>query len=146
VLIAAAVVGTGILMARHRTSEPTAAPSDKAALPGPVINPPPAQPRDPKMVTIKIDSRPGGARVVRIADGVNMGTTPWEHPFEAGRETIELRLDRDGYEPLTLQIPLFADRNEDVVLKPKAVPPPPPPPKPGKKHSHHTETDEPAKL
>jgi serine/threonine protein kinase len=143
VLVTAAVVAGGLFYTRQRTTDSATGP-EKSGLPGPIVTPP-QPPKDPKMVTIKIDSRPGGARVVRIADGVNLGTTPWEHPFTAGEGTIELRLDRDGYEPMTLQIPLFADRIEEVALKPKAVPPPPPL-KPGKKHPHPASQDEPAKL
>jgi serine/threonine protein kinase len=143
-LVTAAVVASGLFYARQRIATPTSGGPERAALPGPIATPPPP-PKDPKMVTIHIDSRPGGARVVRIEDGVNMGTTPWQHPFTAGEGTIELRLDRDGYEPMNLQIPLFADRVEDVALKPKTVVPPPPP-KPGKKHPHPSAQDEPAKL
>jgi serine/threonine-protein kinase len=143
VLVTAGVVAGGLFWARQHATVNVG--SDKSAMPGPIVNPPPPPTKDPKMVKIRVETRPGGARVVRISNGEVLGTTPWEQPFTAGDGTVELRLDRDGYEPATVQIPLFADRVEDVMLKPKALPPPPPP-KIGKHHPHPPVQDEPAKL
>jgi serine/threonine protein kinase len=110
--------------------------TEKAALPAPV--PAPQRIPDPKKVKISIDTRPGGARVVRVSNGENLGTTPWSHEEPAGSGTLEVRLDKDGYESATHQIPLFADSAQKYELKQK--------PRTRKPSSRPSGPEEPAKL
>jgi hypothetical protein len=100
--------------------------------------PAPPRPPDPKKVKISVDTRPGGARVVRVATGENLGTTPWSHEETAGSGTLEIRLDKDGYESASYQIPLFADSAQKYELKQKARPP--------KRRTTRPGPEEPAKL
>jgi serine/threonine protein kinase len=138
-LVAAATVAGGwfVVSRRQPTGPEVTTGPDKPALPAP-IPAPPVPPRT-RMVKIAIDSRPGGARIVRISDGANLGVTPWSEDLPAGEGTLEVRLDKDGYEPARAIIALFGDQREEVQLKPKAVPP-----KILKKHTPRPE--EPAKL
>jgi serine/threonine protein kinase len=111
----------------------------KAALPSPVPHQDKAP--DPRSVKIVIDTHPGGARVVRVATGENLGTTPWTHEEPSGSGTLEIRLDKDGYESATYQVPLFADSERKFDLKAKTPPHP-------KKHTAKATPgpEEPAKL
>jgi serine/threonine protein kinase len=142
--VALAVAGGALLWSRqqHGTATIVAPPPQKAAMPGPILNPPPPPSKDPKQVRIRIETQPGGARVVRISDGADLGTTPWEHDFPAGDGHIEVRVDKDGYEPVKRTIALFGDQREEIALKQRPAPKP-------RKHSGHGATpasDEPAKL
>jgi eukaryotic-like serine/threonine-protein kinase len=143
-LVTAAVVTGGILWARQRQPPVVATKTlETPALPTPIPAPPP--PHAPKTRTVKISiaSKPGGARVVRVADSALLGVTPiHDLEMQAGEGTLEVRLDKDGYEPATATIALFGDQREEVQLKPRAVRPP-------RKHSSRTpstSSDEPAKL
>jgi serine/threonine-protein kinase len=144
VIATVAVVGGWVLWSRQHTQAVVVVP-DKAALPAPIPAPPPPTPRGPnvpKMVQISISSTPGGARVLRISDGQNLGTTPMTFEEPAGEGHLEVRLDKAGYESVGKTIALFADQREDVVLRPK-----PAPPKTPKKHTPRPQgPEEPAKL
>jgi hypothetical protein len=143
--IALAVAGGVLLWSRPHgpiTAPVVAPPPEKAALPGPLVSPPPPPPaKDPKLVRIEIDTQPGGARVVRISDGADLGVTPWSQDFPAGDGHIEVRLDKEGYEPVKETIALFGDQKKDISLRQKPAIRP-------KKHPHTSAppTDEPAKL
>jgi serine/threonine-protein kinase len=137
-----AMIGGGLFWSHQRTVAPLPPPApapERAALPAPVPQPP--RPPDPKNVKIVIETRPGGARVVRVATGENLGTTPWTHEEPSGSGTLELRLDKEGYESATYQVPLFADSERQFDLKAKPAPRP-------KKHTAKVAPgpEEPAKL
>jgi serine/threonine protein kinase len=141
-VIGLAVIGGGAYWSRQHGEAPVPPPApgpEKAALPAPV--PQPVKAPDPRNVKIVIDTRPGGARVVRVATGENLGTTPWTHEEPSGSGTLEIRLDKEGYESATYQVPLFADSERRFDLKAKS------PPKP-KKHTAKAPPgpEEPAKL
>jgi hypothetical protein len=134
-----AVVGGWVVWSTRQPAEKpvsTAPVAPKAALPAPV--PAPAKAPDPKKVKISVDTHPGGARVVRVSNGENLGTTPWSHEEPAGSGTLEIRLDKDGYESASYQIPLFADSAQRYELKQK--------PRPPRKHTPRAGPEEPAKL
>jgi serine/threonine protein kinase len=134
-----AVIGGGLVWSRKHDPGPVAPPVSvqKPALPAPILQPP--KEPDPKKVKIVIDTRPGGARVVRVATGENLGTTPWTHEEPSGSGTLEIRLDKEGYESATYQVPLFSDSERKFDLKAKVKP---------KKHTGRplATPDEPAKL
>jgi serine/threonine protein kinase len=134
-----AVIGGGLVWSRKHDQGPVTAPAmvEKPALPAPIPQPP--KEPDPRKVKIVIDTRPGGARVVRVATGENLGTTPWTHEEPSGSGTLEIRLDKDGYESATYQVPLFSDSERLFDLRTKVRP---------KKHSGKplAVPDEPAKL
>jgi len=137
------VIGGGLLLSSRRHPDtptpPISVEKPKPALPAPI--PQPVKPPDPRRVKIVIDTRPGGARVVRVDNGENLGTTPWTHEEPSGSGTLEIRLDKEGYESATYQVPLFADTERKFDLKAKAAKPP-------KKHTLKTSPgpEEPAKL
>jgi serine/threonine protein kinase len=133
------VVGAWVVWSSRQTVQPpvaTVPAPQHTALPAPVPAPP--TPPDPRKVKISVDTRPGGARVVRVATGENLGTTPWSHEELAGSGTLEIRLDKDGYESASYQIPLFSDSTQKYELKQKARPP--------KRHTVRPGPEEPAKL
>jgi len=139
-----AVVGGAVFWSQRQPTEhpPVTAPTTgpvpgKTALPSPV--PAPQKEPDPRKVKITVDTRPGGARVVRVATGEDLGTTPWTHEEPAGSGTLEIRLDKEGYESSTHQIPLFADSAQRFDLRQKPRP---------KKHTPRPTSgpEEPAKL
>ena len=101
--------------------------------------PQPVKPPDPRRVKIVIDTHPGGARVVRVDTGENLGTTPWTHEELSGSGTLEIRLDKEGYESATYQVPLFADSERKFDLRTKI-------PKPKHHPAKAPSPEEPAKL
>ena len=56
-------------------------------------------------------------RVQRL--GVQLGEQLQRAGVAAGSGTLEVRLDKDGYESASYQIPLFADSAQKYELKPK---------------------------
>src|SRR5205823_2654982 len=59
-----------------------------------------------KTVLVAIDSTPTGARLVRVRDGAVLGNTPFKESWAAGDGTERLRLEKDGYRPETLVVPM----------------------------------------
>jgi len=80
-----------------------------------------AKPKDAAQVVWKLASTPSGAEVVRLADGVVLGTTPLRFEADAGtgREAVQLRLD--GYSAVTLQLNRAGNEELQQDLQPVAV-------------------------
>jgi serine/threonine-protein kinase len=105
-------------------------------------------PQVPVAVRVRLDSTPPGARVVRVSDGVVLGTTPETIELRPSSEPLHLRFEKEGFASAVREASLNADSSLSVVLEPtpeKAAPKP-------KKHTSSdkphgsAETNEPAKL
>jgi serine/threonine-protein kinase len=91
-----------------------AAPARPAAPPSPIEEPP----HEPAKVKLRVESLPPGAAVYRAADGILLGTTPFEEELAptAGRAVYILKLA--GYRDHQVLLPA----NEDESLTARLVP------------------------
>jgi serine/threonine-protein kinase len=132
-----AVIATGVVVAAmtplalllHMHREPpridgSASPQSsrvndvKAAVSPLPVPPLPAAPRD---IRLSLQTDPPGAEVLRVADGVLLGRTPWtmSRPADQGRLPVLLRLP--GHQELRVDLDLAQDSERVEVLRP--VPP-----------------------
>ena len=133
---------------------PVPAPPQSVSVTHPVEQPKtptpiPAQPKAPLSVRIRLESTPAGARVVRVADGVVLGTTPEAIELRPSNETLQIRFEKDGFMAAMREASLTSDSTLSVVLE--AAPAAPQAPKkrpPGRTHDspEHNDRNEPAKL
>ena len=112
--------------------------------------PPEAQtiepPKAPLVVRMRLDSTPPGARVVRVSDGVVLGTTPETIELRPSNEPLPLRFEKEGFVAAMREASLAADSSLSVVLEAaERTAPTPKKHTPGKSHSS-AGTNEPAKL
>lgn len=139
------VAGAGVAaVALHSPAAPPPIVAHPASPPPPEPAPTPAL-KPPAMVRVRLESTPLGARVVRISDGVVLGTTPETIELRPAAETVRLRLEKDGFVPATREISLASDTSLTVVLEAAAPEHAPV----AKKHvpaKARPEHDEPAKL
>jgi len=88
--------------------------------------------------------------VVRVSDGVVLGTTPETIVLRSSKLSLLLRLEKEGYASTTKEVSLASDINFAAVLEPLPVKTPPPPPTRRKYTPRNTRTvpelSEPAKL
>jgi serine/threonine protein kinase len=120
-VIAVAAIAALALRKPPAPTPPVARPEVTTARPAP----PPARP--PARVRVRLESTPPGARVVRVTDGVVLGTTPETIELRSSPGALLLRLEKDGYVAATREVSLGADTNLSVVLE---AAPPTPAPKP----------------
>jgi len=127
---------------------PVAAPVpavEKTAVP--VANPvPPTPPPPPSRVRIRLASTPEGARVVRTADGVVLGTTPETIELAPSAAPLSLRFEKEGFVPALREAALTADGSLSVALEAEPAKTPPPGKKGARARPSKPVTDEPAKL
>ncbi len=145
--VAAAVLAAGaaavVLMKPWQSDE-----QPKVASPPEAETPPaPAVPGTPDKVTIKFESRPGGAQVMNKGTGEALGTTPFDHEFPYGKEPVDLVLKKAGFEeqpmsvvpdmPRGLSTTLVAERVavETPAAKPSVKSTPKPSVRPGRSPS-----------
>jgi hypothetical protein len=83
--------------------------------------PPPARPVQPlqasAVVRVRLESKPPGARIVRVSDGVVLGTTPETIELRPSSEPLPLRFEKEGFLPAVEVAPLSADSSLSVVLE-----------------------------
>jgi serine/threonine-protein kinase len=141
----AALAAVGVVLALRKPPPPS------IVRPPPMEKPEPAPPKAPQLVRLHLETIPAGARVVRVSDGVVLGITPQTFELRAASEPLELRLEKDGFAPVTKDVSLTADSNVSLMLEASK---PLVPPKPGgKKHggsrppvAPEPDRGEPAKL
>ena len=104
-------------------SAPAVAPATTAPV---VATPPPAAPKPspretaapaPTQVLVRISSEPAGALVTDAKRGVVIGATPFEQRLERNSGTLGVRLAKDGFQPMDLEIPLGGDFQKAVHLE-----------------------------
>jgi serine/threonine protein kinase len=123
VLVLTVVLGFGaFLYFRSGTPVPEKTPP-KMVVTTPDARPqiaPPAKPDSappaPKMVVLRITSKPSGATVVD-AKGAALGKTPLEHKLPVSDAELELTLKLRGYRNATLKLVPKADGKHSVTLK-----------------------------
>jgi serine/threonine-protein kinase len=92
------------------------APPPKPIQPEPVVQPKPAE---PERVAVDIATTPARARLVDAADGRVLGVTPFHDLLPRREGALELRLEKKGYEPRTISVPL--DQKFDGAFELKRV-------------------------
>jgi hypothetical protein len=70
----------------------------------------------PSRVSLRIDSRPAEAEVVRVADGVVLGRTPLVLDLPAGHDAVSFRLKKRGYHSEDVDLLPEHDGSATVVL------------------------------
>jgi eukaryotic-like serine/threonine-protein kinase len=83
--------------------------------------PPPPPPKAPASVRLRIDSTPPGARIIRVTDGVLLGTTPETIELASTPGRLPLRFEKEGFLPAMREPTLEADATLSVALEPQSV-------------------------
>ena len=114
--------------------------------------PPEEKPKAPDVIRLRLASTPAGARVVRVADGAVLGTTPETIELRPSSEPLAVRFEKDGFAAVAKEVALTADSSLAVEMTVVPVDKEKPT-RPAKKHggskthaSPSAGSDEPAKL
>jgi hypothetical protein len=148
--LASGLIAFALLAAVFLHKEPSSAPvpltSTTRSAPPPETQTP-VPPMAPVAVRVLLESTPPGARVVRVADGAVLGTTPETIELRPSSEPLPLRFEKEGFMAATREASLRADSTLSVILEATAEKTVPTSKKhtPPKTHGA-TETNEPAKL
>jgi hypothetical protein len=96
---------------------------------------------------MRLESTPPGARVVRVADGAVLGTTPETIELRPSSDPLSLRFEKEGFVVAIREASLVADSSLSVVLEatPEKAAPTSKKHTPGKPHGGDGQ-NEPAKL
>jgi len=117
--IASGLIVVAVLAAALLRKEPPSPPvSTGTTRPGPpreiqTVAPPKA----PLAVSVRLESTPPGARVVRVADGTVLGTTPETIELRPSSEPLPLRFEKEGFLAAMREASLAADSTLSVVLE-----------------------------
>jgi len=82
--------------------------------------PAPAPPREapaPAQIVVRIGSEPAGALVTDAKRGVVIGATPFEQRLDRKSGVLGVRLAKDGFSTVDLEVPLGADFDKTVQLE-----------------------------
>jgi serine/threonine protein kinase len=113
-IVAAAVVAAAVLRKGPAPVERPVPPKARVEEPPP---PPPPPPKVPAMVRLRIDSNPPGARIIRVTDGVLLGTTPETIELASAPGRLPLRFEKEGFLPALRETTLEADATLSVPLE-----------------------------
>jgi hypothetical protein len=114
--VLALVLAAGPTGACRRASPPLPS-SPPSATSQPPSEAPLAPPTD-FYVLVWIESTPPGARVVRVSDGFVMARTPEIVEFLQSKKPVQVRIELDGYLPVTREVSAEADGKVTVSLEP----------------------------
>jgi serine/threonine-protein kinase len=117
-LVLAAAAGYVGLSRLGREPAPAVSPVSLTPVPTPAAPTPAAEPAPAVTVTVRLTSDPPGARVVRETDGALIGVTPLETTSPSTNGAQKLRLEREGYRPEPVIVPLDRDVELTFSLKP----------------------------
>jgi serine/threonine protein kinase len=123
----AAAAGLAAALAIGFDREPPLAPTPAALEPPPIMAPAPAAiiaPPKPRLIDVDIVTTPAGARVVREKDGAELAVTPARLSWPEGEGIELLRLERDGYRPEKVVVPLDRGVKLELALERLVVPRP----------------------
>jgi len=131
----ATAASLGLLVLARWGTSPARGPAP--ALPAPLTPAPapgsPTQPGPPrKLVRWSLRSQPPGAEIVRAADGVVLGRTPWTSEMVEAPGQLELRLRLPGFAERRLSLTRSSEVSRDEILDAAS---PPTPKKPAAKAS-----------
>ena len=109
----------GNVAATPAVATTTTAPAVAPPAPAPAAKPAPreAPPPAPTQVLVRINSEPAGALVTDAKRGVVIGATPFEQRLERRSGTLGVRVAKDGFQPLDLEVPLGADFEKALRLE-----------------------------
>jgi serine/threonine-protein kinase len=121
----AAVVVVAVIAASggKRSADVAVAPAASAPAAAPAPPPPPKPPpgeaptAPPAQVLVRLTSDPPGALVTDSKRGVVIGATPFEQRLERKPTTLGVRLAKDGFAPVDLEIPLGGDFEKSLRLE-----------------------------
>jgi serine/threonine-protein kinase len=116
------VLGAGAALGVRAMRPGPAAPVAAAPVPAPVkpVEPPrppevpvapkpapaePAPPAEPARISVDIATTPSRVRLIDTADGHLIGISPFHDLLPSGEGTLQVRLEKKGYEPRTVSIP-----------------------------------------
>jgi serine/threonine-protein kinase len=108
---------------------PPAVSTPSALEPAPAVPTPPAV----RSVSVRVASKPSGARLTRESDGAVLGVTPFAGSAPARAGTERVKVDLGGYVEELMVLPLDEDVDLTLSLKPSAAPAAE---AAGKKHGH----------
>jgi len=98
------------------------APVEAPASPAPPVAPAPARHAPaPRTVSVRVTSKPSGARLTRESDGTVLGLTPFVGSAPPRAGTDRVKVDLAGYAEELLVLPLDQDVELTVSLKPSAA-------------------------
>jgi eukaryotic-like serine/threonine-protein kinase len=123
--VAFGVVAAVVVMGSQPGRPPAPAPV-AARPPAPVVPatpPAPAPAPVPAQTVVELDSVPTGATVRDLAQETPLGTTPLRLTFDRAARVLELRIEKRGFRPETLQVDLEQDfaRTVPLLPRPRAV-------------------------
>ena len=75
----------------------------------------------PRMVSVRVASKPSGARLTRESDGAVLGVTPFAGSAAPHAGTERVKVDLAGYAEERLVLPLDEDVDLTLSLKPSAA-------------------------
>jgi eukaryotic-like serine/threonine-protein kinase len=126
---AAAIAIVAVMAVRGKSQDDAVAPKAVAPavaaapvvapLPPPAPKPPPREtpPPPPSQILVRLVSEPAGALVTDAKRGVVIGATPFEQRLERKPSTLGVRLAKDGFAAVDLDIPLGGDFEKTVRLE-----------------------------
>jgi serine/threonine-protein kinase len=134
-LAAAVIIGLLVLPKGQPKAE-----APPVALPAPAVTPPVPSPMAPppkKTVTIRFESDPPGAHLIRKKDDLDLGEVPVEIQLPRGGGISQYLFRLDGYREVALAADPTADRTLHVSLDKVATPAAPVAADASKKHAAH---------
>jgi len=95
-----------------------AAPAVAVPPPAPAVKPATREaPSAPSQILVKLASDPPGAIVTDARRGVVIGATPFEQRFDRKSTTLSVRMGKEGFAAVDMEIPLGADFEKAIHLE-----------------------------
>ena len=95
-----------------------AAPAVAAPPPAPAVKPATREaPSAPSQILVKLASDPPGAIVTDARRGVVIGATPFEQRFDRKSTTLSVRMGKEGFAAVDMEIPLGANFEKSIHLE-----------------------------
>jgi hypothetical protein len=76
----------------------------------------PPRPAAPTFVTLTFESEPAGAEARLVPDGALLGVTPFRRAFPRRDDVVTIEIERDGFEPVRLEVSTAANRTISATL------------------------------
>jgi serine/threonine-protein kinase len=108
-LLLLAALAVGILVRKPAPAPTTQAPAAEKSESVPVK-------AAPTLVQLRLESTPAGARVVRVSDGVVLGTTPETIEMRPSAEPLLLRFEKEGFVSAAREASLASDTTVTAAL------------------------------
>ena len=119
VVVAVATSGGNTTASKTTVAAPPAAVAAPVVPAGPPAAAPPHEAQAPAQVLVRLASQPAGALVTDAKRGVVIGATPFEQRIARKPEPLAVRIAKDGYASVDVDIPLEGDFEKTFLLAPK---------------------------